>query len=241
MELTSGHSDLSTYLPPLLAEAGVSGVQVATVHKEPSFHGGTFSEAAKEITSAARTEHLERGFGFWEYALRAAVDADNPTRRYLLDGALRHTGGENDLQDLTLVEFVEALRARRYDELPERTIVSLTSLVQTRESAKGRWHLPMLDLGARASEQGRQSVLEALEILGLRGLVFTSGRSYHFYGSQPLREPEMWKLLGRAQLLSPIIDARWISHQLIDGRCGLRISTDQERHLAPHRYVTRMS
>ena len=31
-----------------------------------------------------------------------------------------------------------------------------------------------------------------------------------------------------AQLLSPIIDSRWVSHQLIDDRCGLR--TDFEKH-----------
>lgn len=240
MDLSIGGGDLGVHLPDLLAAADVTAVQIATFHKEPSFHGDTSTEAAKEITSAARSEHLERHFGFWEYALRSAIDSDSATREYLLRGALRHTSGTDGIDWLTTGEFVGLLRGGRYDDLPERTIVSLTSPVRTQRSGENHWHLPMLDLGARISDEGEQSVVQSLEALQLRGLIFASGRSYHFYGSQPYRETELWRLLGRAQLLSPIVDARWISHQLIDGRCGLRISTDRERHLAPLRYVARL-
>lgn len=239
MDLTTGGGDLGRYLPGLLSEAEVTGVQISTFRKARSFHGDTSTLAAKEITSNARTEHLERHFGFWEYAVSAAIDADSATRQYLLLGALRHAGGTDSLVEMTTPDFVTSLRGGEYDGLPERTIVSLTSRVQTGK-AHGRWHLPLLDLGVRVGEQGQRSAVEALEALGLRGLIFASGRSYHFYGSTPRRETELWRLLGRAQLLSPIVDARWISHQLIDGHCGLRISTDQERHLSPHHYVTQV-
>lgn len=243
MDLSAGGTDLGLYLPGLLAEAGVTGVHVATFHKEHSFHGDTSTEAVKEITSTARAEHLERHFGFWEYVLRAAIDTDSATRRQLLEAALRHTSGNDGLEQLSTVDFTANLRGGMYDDLDDRTIVSLTSIVQTSTPTHGsdqQWHLPMLDLGSRIGPKGQQSALEALEALGLRGLIFESGRSYHFFGSQPRREAELWKLLGRAQLLSPIVDARWISHQMIDGRCGLRISTDRERHTSPHRYVARL-
>lgn len=237
MHLTVGDSDLGRFLPDVLSDAGVTAVQISTFEKEPSFHGDTASERAREITSAARAEHLERGFGFWEYALRQAIDADESTRQYLLGGALRHASGDEGLQRLTISDFAEALRNGNYEGLPERTIVSLTSLVETSDSGAEERHLPMLDLAARSTEGGKQAVVEALRALGLRGIIFTSGRSYHFYGAQTLSKEAAVKTLGRAQLLSPIVDARWIAHQLMDGRCGLRISTDLERHIEPHRFV----
>ena len=229
--------DLARYLPDVLETAEITHVQISTFDKMAGFHGDTASDAAREITSAARAEHLERHFGFWEYALRAAVDADRPTRDYLIQGALRHAGGTEDLKVVSLEEFTKKLRTAAFDGLPERMIVSLTSPVRIRRANHGPWHLPMLDLGVRISEAGENAAVDALQALGLKGALFESGRSYHFYGAEVATESSLWHLLGQAQLLSPIVDARWISHQLVDGRCGLRISTDLERHTASHRFV----
>jgi hypothetical protein len=79
-----------------------------------------------------------------------------------------------------------------------------------------------------------------MHALGLRGLLFESGRSFHFYGADPVTLPDLVSILGRAQLLSPIVDSRWVSHQLIDGRCALRISTDSEKTPVPLTFVARI-
>jgi hypothetical protein len=99
------------------------------------------------------------------------------------------------------------------------------------------WHLPMLDMGAPVGT-GAPACVDALAALGLSGQLYESGRSYHFIANRPVSPDEFRALLARAQLLSPIVDARWVAHQLIDGRAGLRISTDAVRHTTPHKFVT---
>lgn len=227
--------DLARYLPTLLERAGVKTVQMDVLTKGPSFKGGMVSTRAQEITGAARDEHRLRNFGFWEYALSAAIDSDPETRAGLIGGALRHSETSPDNMRMSLSEFTDSMRSQRFNELPARTIVSLTSSVSIDSNSASAWHLPLLDFGAPVSAAGQAACLDALQGLGMTGLLFNSGKSYHFYANQVLSERENWKFLARAQLLSPIVDARWISHQILDGRAALRISTDKERHEAPHR------
>ena len=92
----------------------------------------------------------------------------------------------------------------------------------------------MLDMGLPVGPESRDACVNAVSALGVGGLLLQSGRSYHFIGNQPLGQRELTRFLARAQLLSPIVDARWASHQLIDGQCGLRISTDLDTTSPPH-------
>lgn len=39
-----------------------------------------------------------------------------------------------------------------------------------------------------------------------------------------LTQPEFEKFLGTALLLAPIVDRAYIAHQLIEGRCALRLT-----------------
>lgn len=230
--------DLTTHLPPLLETAGVAVVQIDVLTKRDSFHGGEVSARAQEITGPAREEHKRRHFGFWEYVLSATYNIDSDTRRGLIDGALRHNSAETIQTQLRLGDFNQALSDRAFNNLPERTIVSFTSHVETRAGLS--WHLPMLDMGAPVGTAGAATCVDALVGLGLSGELYESGRSYHFIANRPVSPDEFRVVLARAQLLSPIVDARWISHQLIDGRAGLRISTDAVRHTTPHKFVTRI-
>lgn len=214
-------------------------MELDVLHRRASFQGSEVSPRAQAITDPARDEHRARGFGFWEFVLAGAVAADRETRRGLLDGALRHNSDGAVRLRLRREEFIERLGAAQYENLPPRDLVSFCSSVEVFASDQ-RMHLPLLDLGVKPGPDGEAAAMDAMHALGLRGLLFESGRSYHFYGADPVTPPDLVAILGRAQLLSPIIDSRWVSHQLIDGRCGLRISTDSEKTPAPPVFVARV-
>jgi hypothetical protein len=80
--------------------------------------------------------------------------------------------------------------------------------------------------------------VEVADALNLSGPLFSSGGSFHFVSDQVVSDTQLSRVLARAQLVSPLIDSRWVSHQLIDGESRLRISTDTERNTVPHRLVT---
>lgn len=221
-------SGLADHLPALLREAHVKTVELDVLHRRTSFQGGEVSARAQKITDPAREEHRRRGFGFWEFVLAESVTTDPHTRKGLLQGALRHNSDEVIRVHLDREAFIKQLGSGEFENLPARDLVSLYSPVHI-EGDLRPMHLPLLDLGVKIAPDGQAASIDALNALGLRGLLFESGRSYHFYGAQPLPQSELVALLAKAQLLSPIVDARWVSHQLIDGRCGLRISTDREK------------
>jgi hypothetical protein len=239
-ETLAGRSDLALHLPQLLEAAGLDAVQLDVLTRPESFRGGMVSAEAQSLTGPARDEHRRRHFGFWEFVLSQVPEADQHTRRGLIQGALRHNSAETIQTQVNLDEFTAALASDAFTELPPRLIVSLTSVIPHRSGAGDAWHLPMLDMGLPASSESQAACADAINALGVGGLLLQSGRSYHFIGNQPLSHQEMTAYLARAQLISPIVDARWVSHQLIDGRCGLRISTDTERSFAPHRLVARL-
>ncbi|HCB02854.1 MAG TPA: hypothetical protein DEQ43_01065 [Nocardioides bacterium] len=236
---TIAGSGLAQHLPALLRQARVEKIELDVLHRRPSFQGGEVSPLAQSITKTARDEHRSRGFGFWEFVLSKAVTTDPDTRGALLDAALRHNSDEAIRMRLAREEFIDRLSSGEYENLPPRDLVSFYSSVQVAGEPQSM-HLPLLDLGVKTGPDGEASAIAALHALELRGLLFMSGRSYHFYGSDPVTAPELTAILGRAQLLSPIIDSRWVSHQLIDGRCGLRISTDSEKTPDPPTFVTRV-
>jgi hypothetical protein len=228
---------LAEHLPALLRRAGVEEVEIHVLDRRPSFRGAEVSDRARGVTAVAREEHLRRGFGFWEYVVSRSISLPAPERRPLLQAALRHNSDDVIATTMTSSQLAEALASERFSALPARTLVSLCSRVPAARGQIGDWHLPMLDLGAHVDATGRSAVLDALNALRLSGDVWESGKSFHFIGDQVLSDAETWRVLGRAQLLSPIVDSRWVSHQMIDGACSLRISTDVERNQHPHRYV----
>lgn len=235
---TPGHAtDLERHLPELLSRAGMHVVRLDALVRPASFRGVEVSEEAQTITGSARDEHKARGFGFWEFALAGAVNATPPTRHGLLRGALRHNSDDTIQLELSLEDFTLALEAGSFHDLPARNVVSLTSIAADHWDGPEPWHLPMLDMSVAAGEAGLAACMDVLAQLDAHGAVFASGRSYHYVGDRLLPPRQMLDFLARAQLLSPIVDARWVTHQLIDGRCGLRISTDLERHQARHSLV----
>jgi hypothetical protein len=56
-------------------------------------------------------------------------------------------------------------------------------------------------------------------------MLVNSGRSYHFYGDRLLTTSKWREVLLRASLLAPIVDGRWITHQLLQGYAALQVSS----------------
>lgn len=85
-------------------------------------------------------------------------------------------------------------------------------------------HVILLDFSIPVSNEHTKIVKDSLLRLGIaHGYILDSGSSYHFIGTDIICDSEYRKLLYYAYLLSPITDGRWISHQLIEGSCNLRV------------------
>jgi hypothetical protein len=91
-------------------------------------------------------------------------------------------------------------------------------------TAEGRQHIPMLDFRAHVGAANLESVTRVVEQLQTGGVILDSGRSYHFYGVRLVDEESWRRMLGQALLLAPLVDERWVAHQLIEGSCALRVS-----------------
>jgi hypothetical protein len=111
-------------------------------------------------------------------------------------------------------------------EIRPNMMFSLCSKVRLKDGSTR--HIPMMDFHCSANKYSLSLVCKIAQRFGVgRGFVLATERSYHFYGIQLLSESDLASFLGRALLFSPIVDHVWISHQLIDMCCALRISASR--------------
>ena len=185
----------------------------------------------------ARSRYKATGRAFWDELLEIGAAGDGELRSTVLHQALYHRGeheGQVD-SELDLDPFLADLATGKFVMMPDREMVALTSQVVTTEGKM--LHLPMLDFRLPSAIDTLPVALDVLTALGAPGLLVDSGRSYHYYGNQLMTFSELARFLGRAQLLSPLVDQRWVGHQLVSGKCALRVSTDPERSPEPPRPV----
>ncbi len=96
----------------------------------------------------------------------------------------------------------------------------------------------MLDLGLRANEHNGEIAQDILGALQERGLLLISGNSYHFYADRLTDWGGFVAFAARAALLSPLVDARWVLHQIVEGRGALRLSGNTGRGDQPPRAIS---
>ena len=217
-------TELADTLHGYLAALNVTQVELLHSERDPSFRGSSVSEEASSITAVARSKHLSDGYGFWEHVVSASFTATPETRAGLYTGAVRHRLPTERPQSLTVAEFTQTLRDRRWEQLNGREMVSLSSRATTTNGSE--IHLHLLDLGMPDRPGVIEAIRAGLDTLDIDGALVRSGRSYHFYGLRTSDWPDYTTFLARAALLSPLVDARWVLHQLIDGRGALRISSN---------------
>lgn len=227
---------LSTFMLGLLNHNQVSEVEVRTLTRGPSLQGRVDDERVLQLAEQAREASQQSDVTFWESMIVLAADESPRVRASVFQEALYHRSEAEGVNERRMMasEFASILTVRGFQEGDSRGITALTSLVHT---SMGRRHIPLLDFRASPSKANSQLITELLTILGVRGYLLDSGRSYHFYGAETIAAERYWAFLGRAQLMAPFVDERWIAHQLISGKAALRVSTNAERHLTPPQLV----
>jgi hypothetical protein len=223
---------LDRLLPLRLEQAGIAQVELIYSIRSPSFRGSAISPTASALTASARTKYHTNGFGFWDFLLSSAAGSDSQTREAIFAAALRHSTTATEPRTMAPADLRHLFDSVILRQLPARQMVSISSNV--RLDSGHEMQLPMLDFSIKSSPEADTVAVQVLEALRCEGDLFDSGGSYHFFGHQPVLSSQMTRLMGEASLLSPLIDARWLAHQLLDGRCALRISTDAQRNTEAH-------
>jgi len=113
----------------------------------------------------------------------------------------------------------------------EQSLVGIFSRLFTKTALR---HIPMIDFSnSIVGEYGTDRVKEVMETLGQKsGVILESGRCYHFYGFLPMSSPE-WLNFMKKGLKFGEIGPKYITHQIADRGCTLRVSTNSYRPSMP--------
>ncbi|WP_344161597.1 hypothetical protein [Kribbella yunnanensis] len=130
------------------------------------------------------------------------------------------------------------LRGKVEKAVDDERILAVSSRVLLTDGESA--HIPMLDFAARVQNEGSEaSILAVCSTLPFDAKVLMSGRSFHYYGKALLSGREHQEFLGRSLLFAPIVDHRWIAHQLMMGYTALRISAGRDgllpRYIGEHK------
>jgi hypothetical protein len=170
---------------------------------------------------------------YWEAVLAAAWGAKDFERFSIEAG--RHNLSEDEERSFTVDR--SELRNGRIDEevkaLRPDYVIALNSRCRLDDGTQA--HLPLMDFRILPNlDEIRYLVLALRSINQRRGAILLSGRSYHYYGFDPMSHAEWLVFLGRCLLLSPLTDSRYIAHRLIGGSASLRLTPSKEKPHIPH-------
>ena len=190
----------------------------------------TMSAEERSLIERAIECRTDLGLPFWDALFlqlsRTSIDASSILKR-----ATQHNAHDVDATTWFAHECTEERLRAMIAALPKGRVLAICSEVLIGDGQ--RRHIPMLDFHCPANKQNDSLVKRIVSELGLTGFVAASGRSYHFYGCELVKEGKLVKMLAKALLFCPIIDRAWIAHQLIEGACGLRVSPGKDYPESP--------
>lgn len=154
---------------------------------------------------------------FWDSIMVKTFD--NPSySKVILEAALHH----NHKQSKFLVKANDIQYSSLLHNSCNKRIAVCSSVIMKDMQNK---HIPMLDFHIPVSDVNQEIVENVCRILGFKsGYILNSGESYHFISSTVVSWDELYITLCRALRFCPIIDRAWISHQLEEQSCSLRIN-----------------
>ena len=156
---------------------------------------------------------------FWEAIFYACIEAGD-CRDTLLEATLFHNG-MGTLQNHTRNEVESGILSRIANDEARNVGLSSEVVMDTGD----RHHLMFIDFHCAITEDNTDLVHRVCRHLMPQGFVILdSGDSYHATSLELGTNDERIKLLGRALLLTPIIDSRYIAHQLQQNASSIRIS-----------------
>ncbi len=222
--MTPGHLDAyDVFMAVLRANPIVHSFTLFTPQLAPLLlQRAELSKEELEIVQRAKSLKASTLLPFWDALLTISMRAAAPTV-----GIFRAATYHNAITDNvhTLLTSTLALNELRAIEttLTSDKILAVASKVKCADGTVR--HIPQIDFHCSDNPTTRDTVMELLNVLGLRGYLLASGKSFHFYGVDLLAESEFAKFMGRILLFSPIVDRAWIAHQLIEGQTALRLSS----------------
>jgi hypothetical protein len=190
------------------------------------------SPAERNVFERALEHRRATGLAFWDAALLEL--SATPEAIPLLDDVTVHVSFRGKERTLSWASAVADGLEQACAEFPATTGASLTLLSEMLCSDGSKRHLPMIDFHAASSNPNQRVVRAVAERLFPEGaLLLESGESYHAYGTRLVSETELRRFLGRALLFAPIVDRAYIAHQVIEGRCALRLTAGGGKSRVP--------
>ena len=176
----------------------------------------SWSKTDKQFFNAALSLRNQSGLPFWDSVMLSCFN--NPDySKIILHNAMRHNSIKEDV-------YVEKnnLLSTNLNSLCDGERLACCSRVQMKD--KSIRHLPMLDFHIPVSDMNFKVVQEVCLTIGLHnGYLLNSGESYHYLANFTVEWDELFLLLAKSILFCPIIDRAWISHQLQEKCCSLRV------------------
>lgn len=191
----------------------------------------TLTADEKAIIEKAKALRGSSHLPFWEALMLSCFgEARDFTR--LLQEATFHQSHADSLLRISREEVLASRLAELVDEQPAGYHLSFSSRIEL--MGEGTKQLPLLDFHCPESTENDRLVSDVCSQL-YRGtaLVFSSGESYHALGVDPVDEHGFRDFLTRSLLFAPIVDARYIAHQLLEGACALRLSNSVDKPSRP--------
>ncbi len=115
--------------------------------------------------------------------------------------------------------------------LPLTRAIGLTSRVQTKDGLR---HIPMIDFESMEGvSRPDERIDPALNKVGIKGMVITSGKSYHFYGFKLLTTSQWSNFMKVLNKSIPYVDENWPELQLKQGYSMLRLTPSKRKFTQP--------
>lgn len=222
--LTPDHSDAyDVFMAVLRANPTIASITLFTPQLAPLLlQRAELTSEELEVVKQAQSLKADTCLPFWDAAMTMSMRAAAPAI-----GILRAATYHNPIADNLQILSASTLASSRLRDieatLTPNKILAVASKVECTDGAVR--HIPQIDFHCPDSTTTRDIVVKLLDVLGQRGYLLASGKSFHFYGVDLLAENEFTNFMGRVLLFSPIVDRAWIAHQLIEGQTALRLSS----------------
>jgi len=188
--------------------------------------------AERIVVERALEFRKSTGLAFWDAVLLEL--SVTPDAIPLLDEVSKHLTFIGQERSLSWSSAVSHGLEQACAQFTATADASLVFLSEMRCHDGSKRHLPMIDFHAARSARNERVVFAVAERLFPEGAVLLeSGESYHAYSTKLVSETEFRRFLGRALLFAPIIDRTYTAHQLIEGRCALRLTAGGTKSQVP--------
>jgi len=168
---------------------------------------------------------------FWEALMLSCFNEHRNFAR-LLHESTYHQSHRDSLARISREEVHRGRLSELMDAQSSGYHLSFSSSVEF--GAEGTKHLPLLDFHCPETIENDRLVSEVCrQLYPDRVVVLSSGESYHAVGLDTLGEHAFREFLTRSLLFAPIVDARYIAHQLLEGACALRLSNSLDKPNRP--------